>query len=953
MKLPAGLVLYRGMGGTSELPVSFYQSNKHGCRGFTEWGFMSTTACKQIAINYSGINMNKPVPLVLAIRVGAADRGACISDFSQYPCEREYLYVPCSFVEQEAPELLEITNAGVVRVLPVMVRANHKSATVDELETRKKTLHMASFKYLVAEIKHQLEDLAQKKEADKRLDLDPSRDSSHTIEGFVQRIVEQCQAVYSRHEAETTLAFNDDKIFRSLVLEMVTVKDMAIAKLSEWLENRASSLIRYRLNAQLRIVHRRYIAFIEQQLLKQECNQASLSEQLLKTRGWVIESVTEENELGENRLMAAAAEGRSSVLKLLVDASANVNSQRKDGVTAIWLAAQFGHVRCVVLLAELNADVNLQATDGASPVYIAAQGGNCECIRELHSRNADVRRTDMRGVSPVHQAAMNGHDDCIRLLHELNANVSVIDNNKNSPLDMAKKHNHSACIEALKKILYSSSAVEVPDSPGPPGKDLAGEFAAEPRKLIISTGDVSDVDGFMALAEYARTGADVLFVMNYPAYVGVRSEDVDKDYAEKNPGKGYRYSASEVLKSSKLPKPLPEKYVKFLEAYDAEDGSGRISDNERVKRAMTDLAFAMAVGVWSEAGKADSKGRFFFYIGGVNAINPFSETAIKNEVLVYSGIVERSVAPLKAVQGLVYDHAGEETRFDLNAYSDIYMDFNGSLAFWNEGWEAQLGAACAQKSVRGVFIMGGVYAEAEPVTMPSIPGVLNRFSSATMNQLYHPACSAAFFAFLAQRKIEAFVITNNVVQDLVSTDVQTKAKTYDGVEFFMIFNGLSGAFLQLLTKAHYTSPNNPPRKPFDFYAAKALTACLESNGEEVRLRRHERTLHYSSVFGITYVSRSGQWEDTLEAHVKAVDTTPLPQDSDFIRNKKEYFLKEIDVLKGIEFMGRLQVYDVHFQMDMDTKELLLADDRDDPPTAGDDQGGDSAADSADSGQPQP
>ena len=281
------------------------------------------------------------------------------------------------------------------------------------------------------------------------------------------------------------------------------------------------------------------------------------------------------------------------------------------------------------------------------------------------------------------------------------------------------------------------------------------------------------------------------------------------------------------------------------------------------------------------------------------------------------------------------------------------MDFNGSLAFWNEGWEAQLGAACAKKSVRGVFIMGGVYAEAEPVTMPSIPGVMNRISSATMNQLYHPACSAAFFAFLAQRKIEAFVITNNVVQDLVSTDVQTKAKTYDGVEFFMIFNGLSGAFLQLLTKAHYTSPNNPPRKPFDFYAAKALTACLESNGEEVRLRRHERTLHYSSVFGITYVSRSGQWEDTLEAHVKAVDTTPLPQDSDFIRNKKEYFLKEIDVLKGIEFMGRLQVYDVHFQMDMDTKELLLADDRDDPPTAGDDQGGDSAADSADSGQPQP
>lgn len=38
-------------------------------------------------------------------------------------------------------------------------------------------------------------------------------------------------------------------------------------------------------------------------------------------------------------------------------------------------------------------------------------------------------------------------------------------------------------------------------------------------RLIISTGDVSDVDGFYALAEYAKTGADCLFIMNYPAYV--------------------------------------------------------------------------------------------------------------------------------------------------------------------------------------------------------------------------------------------------------------------------------------------------------------------------------------------------------------------------------------------------------------------------------------------------
>ncbi len=46
-------------------------------------------------------------------------------------------------------------------------------------------------------------------------------------------------------------------------------------------------------------------------------------------------------------------------------------------------------------------------------------------------------------------------------------------------------------------------------------------------RLIISSGNISDVYGFFALAEYAKTGADVLFVMNYPAYIGVQDDEVD------------------------------------------------------------------------------------------------------------------------------------------------------------------------------------------------------------------------------------------------------------------------------------------------------------------------------------------------------------------------------------------------------------------------------------------
>jgi hypothetical protein len=89
LKLPEGLALYRGLGGTMRLPESFHRADASGCRGFAEWGFMSTTSSRGVALAYSGVDEHKPLPTVFEIRVGAVDRGACIRDFSQYPGEIE------------------------------------------------------------------------------------------------------------------------------------------------------------------------------------------------------------------------------------------------------------------------------------------------------------------------------------------------------------------------------------------------------------------------------------------------------------------------------------------------------------------------------------------------------------------------------------------------------------------------------------------------------------------------------------------------------------------------------------------------------------------------------------------------------------------------------------------------------------------------------------------------
>ena len=58
-----------------------------------------TVLVLQVAIRYSGVESGKKLPMVLEIRPGAVDRGACIKEFSQYQAEVEYLWVPGSFME--------------------------------------------------------------------------------------------------------------------------------------------------------------------------------------------------------------------------------------------------------------------------------------------------------------------------------------------------------------------------------------------------------------------------------------------------------------------------------------------------------------------------------------------------------------------------------------------------------------------------------------------------------------------------------------------------------------------------------------------------------------------------------------------------------------------------------------------------------------------------------------
>lgn len=149
-RIPEGTTLYRGLGGLAELPKQFTSGDtSDGLRGYAEWGFMSTTADKTVAIRYSGIADRRPKAMVMAIEPNAVDRGANVVDYSQYPQEKEYLWVPCSFVQPMGDGVPEILPEGVVTVVEVRVNANLKGDTVEELRGRKKHMHVTAFASLI------------------------------------------------------------------------------------------------------------------------------------------------------------------------------------------------------------------------------------------------------------------------------------------------------------------------------------------------------------------------------------------------------------------------------------------------------------------------------------------------------------------------------------------------------------------------------------------------------------------------------------------------------------------------------------------------------------------------------------------------------------------------------------------------------------------------------------
>jgi cytohesin len=88
----------------------------------------------------------------------------------------------------------------------------------------------------------------------------------------------------------------------------------------------------------------------------------------------------------------AAYRGHIEIVRALIDAGADVNKVRDNGMTPLFAAAYKGHGDIVRALIDAGADVNKARDDGATPLFAAAQQGHVEIVRALIDAGADVNK---------------------------------------------------------------------------------------------------------------------------------------------------------------------------------------------------------------------------------------------------------------------------------------------------------------------------------------------------------------------------------------------------------------------------------------------------------------------------------------------------------------------------------------------------------------------------------
>jgi hypothetical protein len=404
----------------------------------------------------------------------------------QYPGEEETVWNACSFL-QHLPGRDQVVlppGGGVVRIYHVLVSANSRAETVEELEGRRKRVVVQVLDALHADVCRAVDAAAATEEFEARVAQDKEPD--YTDE-FIASIKDESAARVAVFKALPDGAYADIETLGEAVSKGLALPLLALAKLRLWLEDPSLDLYTMSDNdsmntnylglnaAQGRRLAQRRLRLQHSAPWRRgsiDCVGRIVVEDGLGRMGDTATAVLALEDCRERRLVtgagAAALErrdlftsetplitqiqlGESENAKRLLQAGADANAATAGGERALLMAAKEGRDDLVKLLADSQAEVNGRDAEGRTALHWASKAGNTYMVQVLLELGADVKAKNKvsLGWTSLHWASYHGHSAVVQTLLEHGADIEARSKDLKTSLHMASERGHAAVVQTL------------------------------------------------------------------------------------------------------------------------------------------------------------------------------------------------------------------------------------------------------------------------------------------------------------------------------------------------------------------------------------------------------------------------------------------------------------------------------------------------------------------------
>jgi len=115
-------------------------------------------------------------------------------------------------------------------------------------------------------------------------------------------------------------------------------------------------------------------------------------------------------------LMLASKNGYSEIVRVLIDAKADVNAATSRGNTALMIASGNGHPEVVKVLISAKADLNAKDLHDWTALITASYQGQTAVVTELIAAKAKLNEKDDQSKTALRWASGNKHIEIVKLL---------------------------------------------------------------------------------------------------------------------------------------------------------------------------------------------------------------------------------------------------------------------------------------------------------------------------------------------------------------------------------------------------------------------------------------------------------------------------------------------------------------------------------------------------------